>query len=136
MPVKPNIRWMRVVGRSGLPVRARLVAYACGALYMDRDTLGNVRPGIPRLSADTGLSEATVKRALLDLQYAGYLRLATRGRTGRASLYVGTWRRRQEHEEPEATTALTFDCPHCGRQGLALADRAPGRPVCRDCAGT
>ncbi len=56
--------------RSGLPNRA-IVVY----LYLaDRaGQKGNCFPSVPRIARDTGLSERTVQRAVLDLKKAGFV---------------------------------------------------------------
>jgi hypothetical protein len=69
-----NVRWLLSVSRHpDLPPRAKIVAAVIAVKYADWTTLGDIRPGVKQLTHDTGLSYATVKRALVDLQAAGFL---------------------------------------------------------------
>ena len=62
----------RIYSDRELPQRARLVYF-----YL-HDRMGKARmcwPGIKRIGADLSLSRSTVKRALKDLEKAGYIKV-------------------------------------------------------------
>jgi hypothetical protein len=107
---------------------ARLVGVACALFYMNFSTLGDVRPGVPRLVELTGLSASTVQRALDEMVKAHYLRKVKRGHRRSASLYVGMFPNR--HEAEPAPEADTWRCPSCGFTGR---EKAPGRRICIEC---
>ena len=87
-PQTSGLRWLRSLVRAGeVSSTARNVGFTAGLLYMNWQTLGDIRPGVPRLAADTHLSERTVKRCLAELVDAGYLVKVKRGHTGSATLY-------------------------------------------------
>jgi len=62
----------RIYSDQQLPVRARLVYYYLHD-RMDKDRI--CWPGIKRIGSDLGISRSTVKRALKDLDKAGYIRI-------------------------------------------------------------
>lgn len=86
-----NLRWTRSLLASPATSKAKLVGVVCALQYMDWKTLGNVRPGVPRLSKETGLSPSTVQRALNELVERRFLAVAHRGGAGWATLYRGTF---------------------------------------------
>lgn len=68
-----------------LPSRAKSV-YCCLKDHADRQ--GQCWPSIATIARETGLSRSTVKRAILDLERAGYLKKEQRWREngGKSSL--------------------------------------------------
>jgi hypothetical protein len=133
----PNLRWAYAVKGTDLPSRAKLVAYVVAVEYMNRQTLGDVRPGVPRLARDTSLSERTVAYALQDLEDAGYLVLVKRGGPGRASLYRGMFPHRHDETPDEAPTVVAFTCPSCGRDFAEVPVMILGKggvAVCLECS--
>ena len=66
---------------TGLPFRARVYMY-----LRDRsDAEGKCWPGIKTIASDMNLSRSTVKRALADLERAGYLTKISRYRSNGSS---------------------------------------------------
>ena len=65
-----------------LPSRAKAVYMY---LYNRADAEGKCWPGIKRIASDLNLSRATVKRALTDLEYHGYLKKLPRYRPNGSS---------------------------------------------------
>jgi DNA-binding MarR family transcriptional regulator len=61
----------RIYADEGLPNRAKLVYVY---LYDRQDEEHKAWPGINRIGADLSLSRSTVKRAIADLEKAGYVR--------------------------------------------------------------
>jgi Helix-turn-helix domain len=130
--VNQNIRWARALARSDLSSKAKHVAYVCALHYMNWQTLGDCRPGVPRLAKDASLSARTVQRALNELVEAGWLAIGKRGRSGRATLYYGTWPRNKTTDDDKHAGASDERCPMCGEgKPVVLVD---GRLVCIPCS--
>lgn len=69
--------WERVVRASQMEPTTKLVALLLGT-YASKDG-SNVRPGLKRLSAHTGLSTRSMNRALVSLRSLGFLDRVSRG---------------------------------------------------------
>ena len=110
-----HVQWAKqVAGSQTLTSNARLVALVISLRYMDWNTLGDVRPGVPRLATDTSLSASSVQRALHELVEAGFFALSKKGGTGRASLYRGTFPRAVKAKagvEPMRMTPTEVELP-------------------------
>jgi hypothetical protein len=75
--LSPLFTWRSAVCESGLPPTTRHVALTL-SLYMN-ERGGSAFPGASRLSHDTGLHEDSVRKHLLSLVHAGWLRQTHRG---------------------------------------------------------
>ena len=69
--------WERMVRATKMDPSTKLAALICGT-YADQDGT-KVRPGLKRLSADTGLSQRSMKRAMVALRSMGLLDRVTKG---------------------------------------------------------
>lgn len=81
-----RFEWLKAVNRAELLPRAKMVASALAVEFCNHET-GQLNPSISALSAATNSTTDTVKRALKDLDEAGWLaRSSGRGR-GKQSRY-------------------------------------------------
>jgi hypothetical protein len=95
-------RWLGQLARSVyLSAAARVVAlFLCNCAV--RDDGKTDRWSVRGLALDVGLSEATIKNAMNELQRAGYLRIVSGRRSRRNNSYILTW------PQPSAQTNLVF----------------------------
>lgn len=82
-----RFEWERVVRRCVLPIPVKLVALTL-ATYANRDGT-QVRPGVPRLAAVCGVSQATVRRHLDVVRGLGLVEKVRHGggRDGKAAVF-------------------------------------------------
>lgn len=126
-----NLRWAYAVIGTDMSSKAKVVALVCALRYMGWSNLRNVRPGVPRLVRDTGLSASSVQRALDELCERRYLKLWKRGHTGSASVYHGTWPNARSRKV--ALEVAPWACPTCEAFGRSPANMITQGPVCVDC---
>lgn len=129
--MKPLFGWRAAVCASDLSPTARLVALTL-SLHMN-ELGGSAFPGPARLAQESGLHVATVKRELVALERAGWLRCVARG-GGK-----GEARRANEYEATIPATIpvpVAHDYPYhttTGSTGLPVAEdrgtRSTGLPV-------
>lgn len=120
--------WCDLIAASNLPPTQKWLATRL-ASYADYRTGRNARPGLTRLSADTGFARNTVIAALARLEERGLIRCTKRGtpRDRRASVYQlvnpGTsarddlaqgldWFERWDELVRELTQASSRNAPH------------------------